>query len=267
MAEQEKEISQEQSEGKEQDQSQKPELTAIELKAIEGGWVPQDEWDGDPDQWRPAREFLDRGELFKKIEDQNRTIKEFKKALQDFQSHHTKVRETEYKRALEALKAQKKTALEEGNADAVVAIDDRIDLVREEQSRLRETPQTQVDSSPNPEFISWVERNKWYENDRAMKAFADELGRELHLRGNEPADVLKEVERQVKAEFSHKFRNPNRDKSAAVEGSSAKGSGKGSDSYQLSDEERRVMQRFIRTIPGFSEKDYIAELKRVKNGA
>lgn len=265
MAEVDKEVSQ--VEQKSEDTSQKAEPSAVEQKAMDAGWVPQDEWEGDPDQWRPAREFLDRGELFKKIEDQNRTIKEFKKSLQDLQSHHAKVRETEYRRALESLKAQKLTALEEGDAAAVVALDDRIDLVREEQTRLRETPQPQVDTSPNPEFTSWMGRNKWYETEAAMKAYADTVGRELYLRGTEPAEALKEVERKVKTEFPHKFRNPNRDKQAAVESSSGKGSGKGSDSYQLSDEERRVMQRFVRTIPGFSEKDYVAELKRVKNGA
>lgn len=239
-------------------------FTAAEEKAMEAGWVPQDQWEGDPDQWRPAKEFLDRGELFKKIEDQNRTIKEFKRALDDLKSHHAKVRETEYKRALEALKTQKKLALEEGDADAVVKLDDQIDLVRDEQNKLRLAPQApHVDDTPNPEFVSWVDKNKWYETSRPMKAFADELGRELALRGNSPSEVLKEVERQVRQEFPEKFRNPNRDKPTSVEGSSGKG-GKTTDKFELSDDENRVMQRFVRTIPGFSKEQYIEELKRVK---
>jgi len=89
-----------------------PTLTAAEEKAMEQGWVPQDQWEGDPEQWRPAKEFLDRGELFKKIEDQNRTIKEFKRALDDLKGHHSKTREVEYARALEALKMQKQSAIE-----------------------------------------------------------------------------------------------------------------------------------------------------------
>ena len=105
-------------------------LSAAEEKALEQGWVPQDEWEGDPDQWRPAKEYLDRGELFKKIEDQNRTIKEFKRALDDLKGHHAKTRETEYARALTALKEQKKTALEDGDAAAVIKLDDEIDLVK-----------------------------------------------------------------------------------------------------------------------------------------
>lgn len=252
-------------EQKVEDQKQEVKFTPAEEKAMEAGWVPQDQWEGDPDAWRPAKEFLDRGELFKKIEDQSRSVKELKKALAELQSHHSKVRETEYNRALAALKAQKKTALEEGDADAVIKLDDQIDLVRDEQTKLRNTPKpVDAEVTPNPEFTAWVDRNKWYETSRPMKAFADDLGRELALRGNSPNEVLKEVERQIKIEFPDKFRNPNRDKPNAVEGSSGKGGKSSTDKYDLSDDENRVMQRFIRTIPGFSKEQYIAELKRVK---
>lgn len=243
-------------------QVQEPKLSAVEEKAMDAGWVPEDQWEGDPEQWRPAKEFLDRGELFKKIEDQNRTIKEFKRALDDLKGHHAKTRETEYARALAALKDQKKTALEEGDAAAVIKLDDQIDLVKDEQQKLK-----QVDSQPtvdnvNPEFTSWVDKNKWYETNEPMKAYADALGRSLAFKGLSPSAVLQEVEKQVKIEFPNKFTNPNRNKPGAVEGSSNKG-GKGSAEVSLSDDERRVMQRFVRTGV-MSEKEYIAELRKIK---
>jgi len=239
-----------------------PKLSAAEEKAMEQGWVPQDQWDGDPEQWRPAKEFLDRGELFKKIEDQNRTIKEFKRALDDLKGHHSKTREVEYARALEALKMQKQSAIEEGDGAAVIKLDDQIDLVKDEQQRLKQQNNQPTDDIINPEFTNWVEKNKWYETSEPMKAYADALGRNLAASGLSPSAVLQEVEKQVKLEFPNKFTNPNRNKPGSVEGSSSKG-GKGNDSFSLTDEERRVMQRFVRT-GAMSEKDYIAELKRIK---
>lgn len=239
----------------------KPQLTAAEQQAMEQGWVPQDEWDGDPEQWRPAKEFLDRGELFKKIEDQNRTIKEFKRALDDLKGHHAKTRETEYARAIHALKAQKIAALEEGDAAAVVKLDDQIDLVKDEQSKLKQAAREPQDE-PNPEFTNWVDKNKWYETNQPMRAYADALGRDLAYKGLTPEEVLKEVERQVRDEFPQKFRNANRDKPGAVESSTNKGA-KGNNDVSLSDEERRVMQRFVRTGV-MTEKEYMAELKRIK---
>ena len=55
---------------------------------------------------------------------------------------------------------------------------------------------------------------------------------------------------------------PNRNKPGAVEGSTAKGS-KSESSITLDDDERRVMQRFVRTGV-MTEKQYLDELKRVK---
>lgn len=238
-------------------------LSAVEQKAAEQGWVPQEDWSGDPEQWRPAKEFLDRGELFKKIEDQNRTIKEFKKALEDLKGHHAKTRETEYKRALDTLKAQKMQALEDGDAKSVINIDDQIDLIKDEQRKLASQPQEPVVAELNPEFVAWTDRNKWYERDDNMKIFADALGQKLAAAGRSPSAVLAEVERQVREEFPHKFKNPNRDKPGSVEGSSSKGGKGGTDSVQLNDDERRVMQRFVRTGV-MTEKQYLDELKRVK---
>ena len=237
-------------------------LTPAEEKAMEQGWVPEDQWDGEPEQWRPAKEFLERGELFKKIEDQNRTIKEFKRALDDLKGNHAKTRETEYARALATLKQQKRTALEEGDAAAVIQLDDEIDLVKDEQTRLKQQNSQQTEVGINPEFASWVDKNKWYETNEPMKAYADALGRSLAVKGMSPSAVLQEVEKQVKLEFPNKFTNPNRNKPGAVEGSSSKGGKSGGD-VSLSDEERRVMQRFVRTGV-MTEKDYIAELRKIK---
>jgi hypothetical protein len=242
----------------------KPEHTEVELRAMESGWVPEEEWEGDKAQWRPAKEFLDRGELFKKIDDQNRTIKEFKRSLDDLKGHHARVRETEYTRALASLKEQKVSALEDGDAKRAVQLDDQIDLVKDEQLKLRQQKQQPVeqDNTPVPEFVSWVNRNKWYDTNQPMRAYADALGRDLAAAGKQPTDVLKEVERQVREEFPNKFRNVNRDKPGSVEASTNKG-GKSNDSFTLSDDERRVMDRFVRSGV-MTKEQYIKDLKSVR---
>lgn len=251
----------------EPEQKEPVQLTAIEQRAQDQGWVPKDQWDGDPEEWRPAKEFLDRGELFKKIEDQSRTIKEIRRTLEDFSKHHQKVKEVEFKRALESLKAQKKEALVEGDADAVVDIDEKIDAVREAQREASQAPaqQTpQADPQNNIVFQNWVSKNGWYNSNPAMRAYADRLGNQLGAQGGmSVTDLLGQVEQEVKKEFAHKFNNPNRDKPGAVEGSTNKGSKK-NDSFQLTDDERRVMQRFVRTVPGMTEEKYIADLRKIK---
>lgn len=255
------ELKQEGTEQAEQKQEQR-QYTAVEQRALEEGWVPQDEWAGDPDEWRPAKEFIDRGELFKKIEDQNRTIKQFKATLEAMGKHHAQVREVEYKRALETLKAQKKEALTEGDADAVIDIDEKIALVREEQRELKETPQVQAEPVGNPVLDRWQDKNAWYGSDKAMTAFTDALGRELHAKGLSLTDALSEIDKQVRTEFAHKFRNPNKDKPGMVESSSNRG-GKNAEVFELSDEERQVMHKLVKSGILTKEK-YIEDLKAIK---
>jgi hypothetical protein len=75
--------------------------------------------------------------------------------------------------------------------------------------------------------------------------------------------VLRKVAAEVRKEFPNKFRNPNQDKPGAVE--SGKGAGTTrAGSFQLTDEERRVMHTFIRTGVFKTEKEYITELQKVR---
>jgi hypothetical protein len=262
MAEENKEGLQPQAEPKNEVQ-----LTEIEQRALADGWVPKDQWDGDPDQWRPAKEFVDRGELIKKIESQGRTLKEFKRALEDFGKHHAKVREVEFERALSTLKAQKKDALELGEMDKVVEIDERIDAVKDAKRTATTQPVVNVPDVPegNPVFDNWTERNSWYKNNAAMRAYADRIGNELGAKGGiSPTELLSKVEAEVKKEFAHKFQNPNRERASGVEGSSNRGTGRKSDDIELSDFERRAAERFIRTIPGYTMEKYKSELKKIK---
>jgi len=239
------------------------EPSAVEVEAMESGWVPKESYKGDEHKWVDAGEFLRRGELFKKIEDQSKQLKDVRVALNEMKKLHSQVREVEYKRALETLREQKKVALQEGDAEAVIAADERIDLVKEQVKQLQsEPPAVQEEGTQHPEFVQWTERNSWYKNSTPMKAFADALGAELARAGNSPSEVLRKVETEVRKEFPHKFRNPNQDKTGAVESGSARGTSKSS--FTLTDEERRIMHTFIRTGAFKTEAEYVNELKKVR---
>lgn len=243
-------------------ENQEVQLSPTEQEALASGWVPKDQFHGEADKWVDAAEFLRRGELFRKIETQSRELKDVKRALQDMKKLHADVRQVEYQRALETLKAQKKTALEEGDAEAVIAADERIDLVREQQRLLaqQEANEPAQSGEAHPEFVQWVQQNSWYSNSAPMRAFADTLGQELHASGLSPVEVLKKVAQEVRKEFPHKFKNPNQDRPGAVEGTTAKGSSSSS-KFQLTPEQRQIMNRFVRT-GALTEEEYIRDLKK-----
>ena len=244
------------------EQQEAVELSPIQQEALSSGWVPKEEFNGDGEKWVDAAEFLRRGELFKKIEAQGRELKDVRRALIEMKKLHSSVQEVEYKRALETLKAQKKAALEEGDADAVIAADERIDLVREQQRKMVVEEDTPQAGEEHPEFLEWKSKNSWYVSSHPMKAFADALGAELANQGLTPPQVLKRVEEEVRKEFPNKFQNPRQNRASAVESGNVK-TVSGGGSYSLSPDERRVMQTFVRTGV-MTEKEYIAELRKVK---
>jgi hypothetical protein len=241
---------------------EQPQLSPVEEQAVEAGWVPKEEFNGEEHKWVDAAEFLRRGELFKKIESQSKELKDVKRALLEMKDLHSKVREVEYKRALESLREQKKAALVDGDADAVIAVDEQIDLVKEEQRQLAQAPREEASGQDHPEFVEWTNKNKWYVDNQPMKAFADALGRDFARQGLSPVQVLKRVEEEVRKEFPNKFQNQRQNRVGAVEGTSGRTSASSS-GFQLSSEERKVMQTFVRQNV-MTEAEYIKELKKVK---
>lgn len=248
----------------EQTEQNAPEFTEIEQRALEQGWRPRTEWDGAEDDFIEAKEFVRRKPLFDKIEHQSKEIKNVQKTLNQFKQHYANVEKAAYDRAIKELKGKQKAALENGDIDTFQSLQDEIEDTRDQARELataQEQPQTQ---EVHPEFQSWVNRNPWYASEDHMKVYADKVGTRLHATGMHPADVLREVEKAVRKEFPTKFRNPNQERPGAVEsGSTPSRSATKSENFQLTEQERKIMNDLVRTKVLTKEK-YIADLKLAK---
>jgi hypothetical protein len=240
-------------------------LTPVQQEALEQGWVPKDEFDGDPERFVDAGEFLRRGELFRKIESQSKEMKDMRRALAELAKHNSKIAEVEYKRAIADLKAQKKTALSEGDADKVVEIDDKLDLVKDQQRLAsQQAVQQAIPQEVHPELQNWISNNSWYETNKGMRGWADARGVELAEEGKSPREVLKALEKEVKDRFKEKFTNPNRERAGAVEGVRGRpAASKSDDSYELTDTERTIMNTLVNQKV-LTKEEYIKQLKAVK---
>ena len=249
-------------------QVQEREYSEIEIKAIEQGWIPKEEFDGDESTFIDAPEFVRRGELFSRIEKQSKELKAVRQALEAFRIHHSKVKEVEYERALKTLKDAKRQATIEGDHERALALDDKIEEVRGEKELIsqeaRQIAVQEQEEGYTPQFQSWVDRNSWYETNMVMRKTADVLGQELSQKGYSPAEVLDMVEREIKREFKHKFTNPNLNKPQAVEGSTRSGKSVKSDDFEMTPEEIQIMRQIVKVTPGYTEARYKAELKATR---
>jgi hypothetical protein len=206
---------------------EEPEYTAAQLEAMDQGWRPKDEWEGDPDQWVDEKEFLYRGELMGKISQLNKRAKSMEDALSQKEKtikalteHNKKMSEIEFKRALKQLKAEKRAALEDDEYDAADDIDDEIAELRKTQEELESAYDvTDTDDGENNEeavpviseedqalLQKWATKNPWYNSNAAMHGAAEALASE-YLTEN-PQDytgMLRYVDRGIRKEFPHKF--------------------------------------------------------------
>ena len=239
--------------------------STIEDRAREQGWKPKEEFEGDSSKWVSAETFVAKGELIDRIEQLGKKLKDSDKTIAMLKEHHTKVKETEFKRAVEFLKQQKKQAYESGDVDKILELDDKIAEVRETQKAQKQ--QDQVDETPeaHPAFQSWVSDNKWYESDSEMRADADAFG-EAYARNNTdktPQEVLEYVTKKIKKAYPEKFTNPNRNKPTGVESGSGNRQGSSRDNFTLTEEEAKVMNTFVRNGV-MTKEEYMREVKAMR---
>ena len=243
--------------------------SATEQRALEMGWRPKEEFEGEPDDFIDATEFVRRKPLFEKIDNVGKELRETKKALRALQAHHEKVKDAEYQHALKSLREEKKAALEAGDADALIEIDDKIADAKAAEL-LNKNQQQQEASKPHPNFVQWVAKNNWYKENQELRTVADQIGTGYAVKNPEmgPDEVLKYVEGRIRKLYPETFTNPNKSRPSAVEGSTSTPASRvpneeDNSNYQLSDDERRVMMTFVRQ--GIMTKEqYIADLKKVK---
>lgn len=242
------------------------EQAEVESRARTTGWVSKDEFDSNPDnagkKWRPADEYLERGEIFNTMKTLRGELGSLKKDFNSLVQHHKEVAAVEFKRALETLKQQRAIAAEEGDTKAVVEYSDQIDELKDQHKVQVEQNKTQ--GGVHPLFPLWIEENPQYVSDPQFKSTADAYASAYIMQN--PGSPFEDVLEYVNNKLAQKF--PKEGKKTViptVEGSSG-GIPKKSAKFtkaDLSDEEREVMRAFVKRGV-LTEDEYVTELAKRK---
>lgn len=203
-----------------------PEVNQAEVEAKQFGWMPLEEYKGNPDEWKDAETFLRRGKEIngflrkdlEKIKEDNRKkeaeLAEIRATMEEFRKYHNDTEARAYKRAVEELKAEKIEAIERGDGVRVVEIDDQIDQIKEAQQT---KPEAKKDPVPgyDADYVSWAKSNLWFSTDAELQSLALLIGQEINatepnIKGRAFYD---EVSKRVKEAVPEKFENPARNSS------------------------------------------------------
>jgi len=245
-----------------------PTASKYEEQALTMGWRPKEEWEGDDEDYVDAKEYVKRKSFFDKISIQSKEIKELKETLEQFKEHYSKVEEHARKQALVELKNRKKLALEEGDADAIVEIDEAIaDFKLQEKDIATKAAAAKEVSNIPPELQAWKERNSWFGTDAEMTDEANALAIGYKAMGKEPVEILSLVETKIKRMYKEKF--PAKKPAAPVEGGNSggrAGSGSANSRYNPSDEEKKIASKFVKQGIYKTVDEYYAQLKKLNGG-
>lgn len=250
-------------------------LSDVEQKAANHGWKPQDQFEGEPGDWRTAKEFLDRQSLFDKIDSLKSTIWELKREYKTVHDTVAKAEKAKFDTEILRLKAERKQAAKEGDTEAVVDISDRLEQVAAQAAVV--VPQST--QATDPAFSEWVSQNKWYNDSPELKKEADAIGQTAKLMNPNISfqEVLSEVNKKMRKLYPDELGVKAKPNAAAVDGGGssqrpAVRSNKGSEA-DLNEMERDVMKKMVKlkiygNIPEAEAKaKYIASLNKRKEAS
>lgn len=247
----------------------------VEDRARRLGWVPKDDFKGDPERWRPADEFLSRGEqilpilrrdnekLHDKLSKFERMLAEKDEATREVLEFTRKSEERAYQRARSDIQREIEAAA--ANADPNMVRQKMAELDQLEQNK-PVAPKVEKKDTPaavDPEIQDWLSKNDWYARDRALNGYATDIWSQLErdAPGMTTAERLAETKKRTVDKFPEKFGiNPKREGAAAVAepGSAATGRKKTGKTYEdLPADAKRACDRFVKMIPGYTKEDYI----------
>lgn len=246
-----------------------PKASLAEEQALELGWVPKDKWNGDPEDWVPARQFIRNGELFGRINSYRHKIIGLEKTMQELVRHNEKVYETGYKDALDSLKKERREAIREGDAERALELEEQEEALKEKHEQQKQefakVKEPAQQAELNPAWTEWLGVNDWYEKDVALRGYADGEAKAIvqaTLQAGKQVEyekLLKEVGRKVREKFPEKFgRQPTASAVNKGDDEPRRSTSKG---RQLTQMEEEMFQTFAAS--GMTREKYIEDLDKL----
>lgn len=237
--------------------------TPAETEARANGWVPKEEFKGNPEVWKPAETFNEDGKKIAAVQsERNRklvndidTMKRTMKEMQDGQFALIKEARTEaYNKALADLEAKQDAAFEEGDKEKFKEAKKEIKKLKPPEDPKSKTAAPAV----SQEYLSWAEANPWYGKDPELTQLADAHGQLVQQEGTITTEkaAYEEIKRRVMNSRPDKFETTQ--KQSKVEGGSSGGGGKpGGKTYSdLPPEAKTACDRFVKEM-GMKKEDYV----------
>ena len=191
--------------------------TAVEAKARDQGWVPLDEFGGDPDAWNDAGEYLKRADprhLRKQLSQTERQLRDIQKQQNELKlafdqrlQRMERLSQTQRRKLYNDIEIARRAAVEVGDTQEY----DRLNAAEQRLYELEQPAEPQAGNGqarkaadePHPEVERWVQVNPWFLKDRVLNRAA--VGMHEALLEDEPGLTVSQNLARVKQELMRRF--------------------------------------------------------------
>lgn len=163
-----------------------PDADPVEELARDMGWRPQDEFKGDPERWRPARDFIKEGReiqrsLSSELKQVRTTVEDMARASAAMTARELAERDAHWE-------ARFNEAVEAGDPEGARH------AVAQRQSLVTAAPQATQSRT------AFKERNPWFDTDASATRRAVELAGSYAQMGKTPTEQIELVEKDMRRE-------------------------------------------------------------------
>jgi hypothetical protein len=141
------------------EETDEPKYTKVELQAMDEGWVPKDKFLGDKDKWRDAASWLHNSETHRRIDNLTSENKSIKKMFAEFIELFKEDKKIAIDNQINQLKTARIEAIKSGNVEEVEQIEKKIAEFNGKSEKVTPKP---TNNTPE-EVESFVSRNSsWF---------------------------------------------------------------------------------------------------------
>lgn len=236
-------------------------LSDFEKDAMAKGWKPKEEFEGNPDDWRPAKQFVEFHELSVEQRNLKKQIKgmqkNYNKEIQNLNLFHKAQLETKEKEIMNRFNR----AVEDGDKSAANAALKEHGDVQKERAAIQTDD---VDNDPKLIKAAWEMENVWIYNQNDPKtAFANTAYNMALSKGMDMKEALEFVDERIKEKFPEKKAQVNTNRFDSPDSLPSKGIGGKSNKLTMSQvsPEEKSLRSFFK-----SDDDFLTSVANSRKG-
>jgi hypothetical protein len=193
-------------------------------RAEKQGWTdyaPYVDRGGDPANWRPAREFVERGEMIGELKTLRQSQASQEKSFDERLVNNNKLHEQQTALFINELEIKRDQAIERGDKDEAVGYMDNISELKTEPAP---KPEASPDMAKAEKLDSLIrDGNEWIYGQDDKGDYAASLLRDYWQKGHSPEEIVTMISNKVDKVFPSTNVNHNRNIPAATNNSKGPG--------------------------------------------